>query len=235
MKIDRIEWFEVNQFVHQEMVNSPEYAQQFERWDTLSKFLVRLNTDEGHYGVGETMRGAGRDELEVALRLVLGVDPLALNLRDILGSASALRQGGPKEERPVAADHGLFGGVYNAVEVAVFDLVGRVRGMRVCELLGGCCRDDVLTSYWAGLQNPDYSVTAAAAARDNGYGCLKIKITPGMDVVARIDSMLEVAHGPMVSVPPPEQGQLPRQLPARLQSLLGMAPRGSSGVVRAAA
>jgi muconate cycloisomerase len=174
MKIERIEWWQVNQFAHQEMINSPEYAEDHERWDLVPKFIVRLHTNDGHYGVGETPRGAQQQDVEAACRALIGVDPLQLNLRQIpLGDAPGI--------------------IYKAMEVAVFDLVGRVRGMSLSQLLGGACRDEIVTSYWAGLQNPDYSMAAAERARDGGFSCMKIKIEPGMDVVARIERMLEVA------------------------------------------
>ena len=174
MKIDRIEWWQVNQFVHQEMVNSPDYAETHERWDLVPKFIVRLHTDDGHYGVGETQRGAQQEGVEAACRALIGVDPLALNLRQI----------------PLGAAPGML---YKAMEVAVFDLVGRIRGMSMSQLLGGSCRDAVATSYWAGLQNPDYSVAAAERAREGGFTCMKIKIMHGMDVIARLEKMLAVA------------------------------------------
>jgi hypothetical protein len=117
VKIDRIEWWQVNQFVHQEMVNSPEYAATHERWDLVPKFIVRLHTDEGHYGVGETQRGAGQEAVEAACRSLIGADPLAINLRQIpLGAAPSI--------------------AYKAIEVAVFDLVGRIRAMSMSQLLG---------------------------------------------------------------------------------------------------
>ncbi len=174
MNIDRIEWWEVDQFVHQEMVNSPEYAEVHEQWDLVPKFIIRLHAEDGHYGVGETPRGTALADLEAACRSLLGVDPLALNLRRIPLSGSA-------------------GNVYRCVETAVFDLVGRMRSMRVGELLGGYCRNEVVSSYWAGLQNPEYSPAAAVGARDGGYSCLKIKVMHGMDVVDRLQRMLEVA------------------------------------------
>ncbi len=174
MKIDRIEWWEVDQFVHQEMVNSPEYARTHEQWDLVPKHIIRLHTDDGHYGVGETSRGAARGDLETACRSLLGVDPLTLNLRRI----------------PLRQDISL---IYRGIEAAVFDLVGRARSMRVGQLLGGYCRDEVVSSYWAGLQSPEYSPTAAAGAREGGYSCLKIKITRGMDVIDRLQRMLKVA------------------------------------------
>jgi muconate cycloisomerase len=173
MKIDRIEWWEVDQFVHQEMVNSPEYAQVHEQWDLVPKCIIRLHTDDGHYGVGESPRGTALNELESACRGLLGLDPLSLNLRRI-----PLQSGG---------------NVYRCIETAVFDLVGRVRSMRVGELLGGYCRDQVVSSYWAGLQSPEYAPAAAAGARDGGYSCLKIKVMHGMDVVDRLQRMLDVA------------------------------------------
>ena len=174
MKIDRIEWWEVNQFVHQEMVNSPEYAASHERWDLVPKFILRLHTDEGHYGVGETSRGAQRSDIELAARQLLGVDPRRVSLRRL-----------PIDEMPAATAKGF--------EVGLFDLIGRIRDMSVSALLGGPCRDHVVSSYWAGLQTPEHSVVAAAAARDGGYSCLKFKITQGMPVIERLQRMLEVA------------------------------------------
>lgn len=174
MIVERVEWWEVNQFVHQEMVNSPEYARTHERWDLSPKFLVRLHTGDGHYGVGESPRGTPRETIEAGARALLGQDPTALNLRSLPLTGDAAR-------------------AYRPYETAVFDLVGRIRGMRAGDLLGGIARDEVVTSYWAGLQAPEYSVTAARAAADGGYGCLKIKIMHGMDVLERLRLMHEAA------------------------------------------
>jgi muconate cycloisomerase len=174
MKIDRIEWWEVNQFVHQKMVNSPAYAETHERWDLVPKFLVRLQAEDGHYGVGETPRGAQQADVEAACGRLIGVDPLQLSLRRL----------------PIGA---APGGVYRAMETAVFDLVGRIRGMSMSQLLGGACREHVIGSYWAGLQDPAFSVAAAQAAHDGGYGTIKIKIMEGMDVIGRLQRMRDVA------------------------------------------
>ncbi len=174
MKIDRIEWWEVNQFVHQEMVNSPEYADTHEQWDLVPKFILRLDTDDGHYGVGETSRGVQRTDIESAGRQLLGADPRRVSLRQL-----------PIDGMPWPTARGF--------EVGLFDLVGRVRGMSVSELLGGACRDHVISSYWAGLQTPEHSLAAATAARDGGYSCLKFKIMKGMPVIERLQRMREVA------------------------------------------
>jgi len=176
MKIDRVEWWEVKQLVHQEMVNSPEYAATHERWDLTPKFLVRLTTDDGHYGVGETPRGTPLPAIQAGAQALLGREPVALNLRSLPLSGQAAQ-------------------AYRAYETAVFDLVGRIRGMRVGELLGGIGREEVVTSYWAGLQAPEYGVTAARDATAAGYGCLKIKTMHGMDVIERLRLMHEAAPG----------------------------------------
>ncbi|MEC8990401.1 MAG: enolase C-terminal domain-like protein [Candidatus Latescibacterota bacterium] len=174
MKIERIEWWEVNQFVHQEMVNSAEYHDAHERWDLVPKFLIRLHTGDGTYGVGETSRGAQREDVETAARQLIGQNPLQIPLRKL-----------PLKDGAVT--------VYKAYETAFLDLVGRLREMRVCDLLGGACRDHVIGSYWAGLQNPTHSLDAAQAARDGGYSCLKIKITQGMEVIERLERMRKVS------------------------------------------
>ncbi len=174
MIIDRVEWWEVDQFVHQEMVNSPEYNDVHEQWDLTPKFLVRVSTDDGHYGLGESSRGVPQAAVEAGARALIGQDPRALNRRQLPLSGAAA-------------------GAYQTYEVAVFDLVGRIRGMSVSDLLGGAARPQVQTSYWAGLQAPAYSVTAARAAAAGGYGCLKIKIMHGMDVIERLRQMHEAA------------------------------------------
>lgn len=174
MIIDRIEWWEVDQFVHQQMVNSPAYAETHEQWDLVPKFLLRVHTDDGYYGVGETSRGVQQPAVEAGCRGLLGLDPRHLSLRRL----------------PVGSDGGA---AYRAIETAVFDLVGRIRDMSMSQLLGGACRDHVIGSYWAGLQDPDFSGPSAQGARDGGYGTIKIKIMEGMDVIGRLQRMREVA------------------------------------------
>ncbi|MBT3342520.1 MAG: mandelate racemase/muconate lactonizing enzyme family protein [Gemmatimonadetes bacterium] len=173
MKIERVEWWQVNQFVHQEMVNSPEYNDTHEQWDLVPKFIVRLTTDDGQYGVGESGRGLGLESVELGARQLIGLDPRTIPVRRL-----------PMEGA---------GGAYRAYETAFLDLLGRIRQMRMCDLLGGACREEVVGSYWAGLQNPTHSLVAAAAARDGGYSCLKIKIMTGMAVIERLQGMLEIA------------------------------------------
>jgi muconate cycloisomerase len=170
MRISAVEWFEVNQFVYPDMVDSPQYRTPASAWDQIPKFLLRLNTDEGLSGIGETPRGAKKQQVEAAARQLLGQDPLALNLKQL-----------PCSE--------LGGLVYRGFETAVFDLVGHARGMRVCELLGGAFRDQVESSFWAGRQTVEDSVETAQEAWVRGYGCIKIKDRKDIPLVERVAQM----------------------------------------------
>lgn len=170
MKIKTVEWFLVNQFVHQEMVDSPELRDAVSTWDQLPKFLIRLTTDEGTTGIGETPRGTERKAIELGAGSLIGLDPLALNLKEL-----------PCSE--------LGGNVYKGFEVAILDLVGKLRCMRICELLGGAFRDQVATSYWAGRMTPEDSRQTANDAWSKGYNCLKIKDRKDIPLIERVEAI----------------------------------------------
>lgn len=54
-------------------VNSEEYGPA--TWDHVPKHIIRLQTDEGLYGIGETGRGVGRGAVEAAAASLVGLDP----------------------------------------------------------------------------------------------------------------------------------------------------------------
>lgn len=174
MRITAIDWYLVNQFVHEEMVNSPEYRAEEEKWDAIPKILVVVHTDEGVSGLGETPRGVSVDALVREAKELLGRDPLQLELAAL----------------PISA---AIGGVYQAFEAALVDLVGKIRGVSACELLGGRLAERVRVSYWAGRQTPEHSVRTARAALEKGYTCLKIKAKQGDPLVERVRAMYEAA------------------------------------------
>src|SRR5690606_10038593 len=119
-----------------------------------------VHTDEGVSGLGETPRGVSVDALVREAKELLGRDPLQLELAAL----------------PISA---AIGGVYQAFEAALVDLVGKIRGVSACELLGGRLAERVRVSYWAGRQTPEHSVRTARAALEKGYTCLKIKAKQG--------------------------------------------------------
>jgi L-alanine-DL-glutamate epimerase-like enolase superfamily enzyme len=98
--------------------------------------LVKVETDSGLYGLGEAYWGPGVKDmiLKQLKQLVVGEDPLNV---DKLYTKMLMRSGG----------YGAIAGVTvtaaSGVEIALWDLAGRILQTPVCNLLGGRFRDRV--------------------------------------------------------------------------------------------
>ena len=98
---------------------------------------VRLHTDEGLVGLGETFMGAAAVEAylhETVAPKIVGRDPLQIEAinRDLLGYLGW--RGAGVETRG-----------NSAVDIALWDLFGKALGVPVCVALGGRSRDTVRT------------------------------------------------------------------------------------------
>jgi L-alanine-DL-glutamate epimerase-like enolase superfamily enzyme len=95
---------------------------------------VRVHTDAGIIGLGETFYGAGAVEAHIhdtlAIRL-LGRDPLRIEAihRDMVNL--------PMAQSSTGAEYRSA----SAVDIALWDLFGKVCGLPVHQMLGGLCRD----------------------------------------------------------------------------------------------
>jgi galactonate dehydratase len=95
---------------------------------------VRVHTDAGAIGLGETFYGAGAVEAHIhdtlAARL-LGRDPLHIEAihRDMLNL--------PMAQSSTGAEYRAA----SAIDIALWDLFGKVCGQPVHQMLGGLCRD----------------------------------------------------------------------------------------------
>ncbi len=183
MQITSIDWYLVNQFVHEDMVNSPEYRPEEQKWDEIPKVVFVVHTSDGHFGLGETPRGVTPEAFQQEAQALIHCNPLQLDLTRL-----------PLERKS--------GGIYQGIEVALFDLVGRIQGKPVCELLGGRRVSHVRGSYWASRQTPEHSRRTAMDAVRHGYTCLKIKAKKGDPLVERIRAMHEVAPELSVIIDP---------------------------------
>ncbi|HZP84425.1 MAG TPA: enolase C-terminal domain-like protein [Chthonomonadaceae bacterium] len=140
-------------------------------WDDFvnqTKWIVELETKDGLCGIGETYRSVGQEEVEPALRALLGQDTLRLNWRAL----------------PVESPR-----AYDAFETAVMDLAGRLLGVPIYQLLGGACRDRVACSGWAGRRTPEDAARKAKEALAQGHQVFKFKCAdndPIRDWAARI-------------------------------------------------
>ena len=194
-------------------VNSPEFGPA--TWDHVPKHIIRLKTDDGVYGLGETGRGCPRSAVESAAAHLVDRDPLAIPLQDI--SLAAGVPGQSDQPRRGRDYEGLYGPghsnpAYDAFEMALFDLVGRALERPVHALLGGAVRKRVPADYWIGQQNPADAGRAAARGKELGFHGLKMKCTIDDPWVERMQAILDAA-GPdfKVTIDPNERFYRPEE------------------------
>jgi len=107
--------------------------------------LIKIETDAGIAGIGEAYWGPGAKDLVLTQLkpLVIGEDPLNV---DKLYHKMLLMSGG------VGAISGITITAASGVEIALWDLAGRILQTPVCNLLGGRFRDRI--RFYRTLQAP---------------------------------------------------------------------------------
>jgi len=78
-----------------------------------------------------------------------------------------------------------------AIDIAAYDLLGKLLGVRVAELLGGAVTESVPSYYATGVGLPNEIARIAAEKRDEGYRRLQIKVG-GRPVETDIEVILKV-------------------------------------------
>lgn len=136
--------------------------------------IVRLDTDEGIYGVGEVGLAYG-DAAKAAIGMLqnlasgylIGFDPSKIELMwDIFYRKTFWGQGGG----PV-----IYGAI-SAIDEALWDIKGKFFGAPVYELLGGKFRDKIrlyANDWYSGLVQPEEYAEAALKVVNDGYNALK--------------------------------------------------------------
>ncbi len=160
---------------------------------TTSPFLlVLLRTDEGVTGLGEvscTPIWSGEDQVtaahfveEIAEPCLVGRDP-----RDVERLARGL-------------DRALAGNPFTkaGIEMALWDVLGKVAGLPLYRLLGGSVREYVPTKFSVSGVEPERAAEIAAWAVEQGFRAMKVKVgtDPEQDL-ARVRAVRE-AIGPDV-------------------------------------
>ena len=181
MKITHVETFTVNVPTHPTAWHSPEYGPT--GWDEADVVLFKLHTDAGLYGLGEVVRGVSVERALAYSKNLIGRDPLEINLQEL----------------PIGDFFDRAPGIYQAYEMAMFDLVGKIKEMPAYQLLGGAYRDRVLASLCSGQMTPADAAARAKEAADEGYGYLKMKATDTDPVVERI-AAIHKAVGTQIKV-----------------------------------
>jgi D-galactarolactone cycloisomerase len=147
-----------------------------------SATLVEVHTDEGVTGIGSC---SGSGELigiitERVLRpLLIGMDPTEI---DEIWDKVYIR-GGHKE----FGSRGIGVVALSGIDIALWDILGKVRGVPLYQLLGGKCRDKV--PVYATALYPEESWKVVKRARgfaEQGFHGVKIKVGFDLDQDIRI-------------------------------------------------
>jgi L-alanine-DL-glutamate epimerase-like enolase superfamily enzyme len=125
--------------------------------------FVKVDTDEGHHGLG--FSGLGRQGSAVAEVIrsfepdVVGQDPFRIEHLWQVMFRGGFFPGGVVQSAAVSA-----------VDIALWDIKGKALGVPVYELLGGCCRDKVVCyPHIGGRHAIDALVDHAKRAVDDGW------------------------------------------------------------------
>ncbi|MCH7802017.1 MAG: mandelate racemase/muconate lactonizing enzyme family protein, partial [Chloroflexi bacterium] len=138
--------------------------------------IVQVSTDEGVTGIGEctpmNLEVLAHFVNTVFRPLIVGDDPLEIDKlwNKMLFSAYKL---GP---------HGVQPGAMAGVDIALWDILGKVTGLPIYTLLGGCYRDRIMMycSIGGGAPlTPDDMVRKVDDALNAGFKAIKIRMDWG--------------------------------------------------------
>lgn len=155
--------------------------------------LVKVETDSGLYGIGEAYWGPGVKDiiLKILKPQVVGEDPLNV---DKLYTKMLMRNAG------AGAIAGVTMTAASGVEIALWDLAGRILETPACNLLGGRFRDRV--RFYRTMQNlPDVNSAAsfrehARSARAEKFGWTAFKFQGDGVPTAADPQFQEPGHDP---------------------------------------
>lgn len=160
---------------------------------TVSPFLVvKVHTNEGIIGLGEvscTALWSGEDQVTAAYLIHTYLEPLLVGQ-----DPTQIERLTAKLRTAVAANPFTK----SALEMALWDILGKVAGLPVYRLLGGAVREYVPTKFSVSGLEPAAAADIAAWAVEQGFRTMKVKvgIEPDADV-ARVRAVRE-AIGPDV-------------------------------------
>lgn len=161
---------EIHVFAHDLPVKNGPYTMGGVKVYALDTTIVKIVTDNGLIGWGETCP--------------LGTTYQPQHAKGARAALDEMAQGmiGAEPLQPVALRRrmdGLLNGhryAKAAVDMAAYDIMGKQFGMRVADLLGGAVTERVPSYYALGIGEPDEVARIAAERVAEGYPRLQIKI-----------------------------------------------------------
>ncbi len=131
-----------------------------------SYVYVKLHTDEGVVGIGESACSGKEQALIGALRdlehRLIGANPFEIEKLWSLIYRTAFWRGGP-----------VLIGALSGIEHALWDIKAKALNVPVYELIGGMYRHQVKVYCWIGGDTPETCADAARKRIDAGWGGLK--------------------------------------------------------------
>jgi L-alanine-DL-glutamate epimerase-like enolase superfamily enzyme len=180
--------------------------------------IIRIDTNQGVYGLGEVRDGASARYALMLKSRILGENPCSIDkiFRKI---------------KQFGGDSRQAGGVC-AIEMACWDLAGKVYGVPVYQMLGGKFRDKI-RCYADTTESPDAKVYGQRlkARKEQGFTWLKMDL--GIDVLEGKEGM--VTH-PLSSPGDGNNASLSGGAPTQhMFTGIELTPRGIDGMVEYAA
>lgn len=155
------------------------FASSFETKSGTTRTVLRLRTDDGAVGWGETMHGAPTRALVDRLKTdLVGLDPHDLaTMRDRL--------------HMVPFFYGYLGyAALAGIEMACYDVITRAAGVPLRDMLGGAYRDEVPVSGL--LTRADGDVVDAAAGLRERWGFRALKLKGTTDITSDVALLQEL-------------------------------------------
>ena len=180
LTITRIDLFTVVVPMKPDTTYDPELAEE-SRFDLVPKIILKIHTDSGVTGVGETGRGEDYALVAKNAEHLTGKKAFDLDLNRL--------------DLPSMAGYAAF-------EMALYDVVGKAIGWPVYRLLGGPAQRRVLAGYWCGRRTPEGMRRVAERAVAGGFTSIKMKCKQGDPVVRAAEVVAKVAPGVKIIVDP---------------------------------
>ena len=180
LQISSISIYKVVVPMQPDIISSPELGPDaLTEFPSIPKLILKVHTDSGITGIGETFRGTSEAEVQKNAASLTGKNILDLNL----GQLGLPNNAG-----------------YNAFECALYDAVGKAFGWPVCKLLGGMAQPRVLVNYWCGRKNPADMRRVAERAVKGGFLGIKVKGRPGDPIVKAVEAIASVSKTLKITV-----------------------------------
>jgi muconate cycloisomerase len=143
--------------------------------------IVKINTDEGIHGLGEvscTAGWSGEDQVTAAHLIRAYLEPM------LLGEDPTRIEHLTAKIRTKIANNPF---TKSGLEMALWDILGKVAGLPVYKLLGGAVREFVPTKFSISGQPPEIAAEIASWAAELGFTTMKVKVGFPLEVdVARV-------------------------------------------------